>query len=171
MSPSVEAILSSKASKSDKIRALSAAGHSRADIARAIGIRYQFVRNVLVEDERSGRDKGTPKAAQNATAPPQGPAPVAAEPAIPGAPVKLVVGQNGEVVLPAGLRAALGIGPGSVLVARVEGPEIRLYTYQEAIRRARDLVRQVVPGDVSLVDELIADRRREVARDRPADGE
>ena len=34
--------------KSSKIRKLAAAGHSRADIAKALGIRYQHVRNVLV---------------------------------------------------------------------------------------------------------------------------
>lgn len=33
--------------KSQKIRALAAAGHERADIARAMGIIYQHVRNVL----------------------------------------------------------------------------------------------------------------------------
>ena len=39
------------ASKSDKMRALAKAGYERADIARFLGTRYQFVRNVLVHDE------------------------------------------------------------------------------------------------------------------------
>ncbi len=34
-----------------KIRALAAKGQTRADIARALGIRYQHVRNVLVREE------------------------------------------------------------------------------------------------------------------------
>src|SRR5947209_827698 len=39
------------ASKSEKMRALASAGYERADIARFLGTRYQFVRNVLVQDE------------------------------------------------------------------------------------------------------------------------
>lgn len=37
--------------KADKIRALNAAGYSRADIARLLGIRYQHVRNTLIRDD------------------------------------------------------------------------------------------------------------------------
>lgn len=42
---------------SGKIRYLNKAGLSRADIARVLGKRYQHVRNVLVEDERSKANK------------------------------------------------------------------------------------------------------------------
>ena len=35
--------------KSSKIRALNSKGHKRADIARFLDIRYQHVRNVLVQ--------------------------------------------------------------------------------------------------------------------------
>lgn len=35
--------------KSSKIRTLNSKGHSRADIARFLDIRYQHVRNVLVQ--------------------------------------------------------------------------------------------------------------------------
>ena len=45
-------MLASDATKADKIRRLDELGMSRADIARAIGVRYQYVRNVLVDDER-----------------------------------------------------------------------------------------------------------------------
>lgn len=41
-------IVAGLATKADKIRALDAAGYSRADIARHLGIRYQHVRNTLV---------------------------------------------------------------------------------------------------------------------------
>ena len=51
-SASVDRVLASDATKADKIRRLDELGMSRADIARAIGVRYQYVRNVLVEDER-----------------------------------------------------------------------------------------------------------------------
>ena len=48
----VREIVDGDATKSDKIRRLDELGLARADIAKALGIRYQFVRNVLVEDER-----------------------------------------------------------------------------------------------------------------------
>ena len=46
----IDGITSGLKTKSDKIRALNAAGVSRADIGRHLGIRYQHVRNVLVSD-------------------------------------------------------------------------------------------------------------------------
>lgn len=42
-------IVKSDTSKSAKIRALAEQGMPRADIARVLGIKYQFVRNVLVQ--------------------------------------------------------------------------------------------------------------------------
>ena len=51
-SASVGRVLASDATKADKIRRLDELGMSRANIARAIGVRYQYVRNVLVDDER-----------------------------------------------------------------------------------------------------------------------
>src|SRR5258708_19211233 len=46
-------------SKSDKMRALAKAGYERADIARFLGTRYQFVRNVLIQDEARNARKAT----------------------------------------------------------------------------------------------------------------
>lgn len=57
---SVERILNADATKSDKIRALNRMGMARADIARALGTRYQFVRNVLVNDERRAASQPSP---------------------------------------------------------------------------------------------------------------
>src|SRR5580693_9113746 len=45
----------------DKIRALSAAGVARADIARFLGKRYQHVRNVLEGDAQSRPEGGGPE--------------------------------------------------------------------------------------------------------------
>lgn len=42
-----KSIVSNDGSKSSKIRALAEQGVARADIARLLGIKYQFVRNVL----------------------------------------------------------------------------------------------------------------------------
>ncbi len=48
--PDAARIVNSAATVSDKIRALDAAGYSRAAIARMLGKRYQHVRNVLEAD-------------------------------------------------------------------------------------------------------------------------
>ena len=55
------------------------------------------------------------------------------------------------------------------VLVRLEGNELRIYTYAEAMRRAQELVRSFVPPGVSLVDELIADRRAEAAREMDDD--
>ena len=138
---------------SAKIRALAARGVERADIARVLGIRYQHVRNVL---ERDKARPVTPGMAE----PPQ---PALHHDNMPS--VKVRLGPDGRVVVPAAIRDALGLKEGDVLFARLEGGEIKLLTPRAAMMRAQAIVRQFVPENVSLVDELIADRRREAARE------
>lgn len=45
----IEKVTKDLTTKSQKIRALAAAGWARADIARGLDIRYQHVRNVLIQ--------------------------------------------------------------------------------------------------------------------------
>ncbi|MBZ5678978.1 MAG: AbrB/MazE/SpoVT family DNA-binding domain-containing protein [Acidobacteriia bacterium] len=78
---------------------------------------------------------------------------------------RLRVNENGRVVIPASFRKALGINPGDEVVLRIEDDELRITTMKKRIERAQRLVRKYVKPGVSLVDELIADRRREAARD------
>jgi len=125
-------------------------GKPRADIARTLGIRYQHVRNVLERDKaraakivaKQRDESGYPLQSQ-----------------------KIKIGPDGRVVIPASFRDALGLDEGDVLFARMESGEIHLLTPKAAAQRARAIVRQFVPEGVSLVDELIEDRRREARRD------
>ena len=78
---------------------------------------------------------------------------------------QLRIGDGGRVVIPAEMRAALGVKPGDTLIARVVDGELSLMSQKVAVRRAQDMVRRVVPKGISLVDELIADRRAEAARE------
>jgi AbrB family looped-hinge helix DNA binding protein len=139
---------------SAKVRVLAAQGVARAEIARLLGIRYQQVRNVLE------RDKARETKLTGLSEPPQRPLHDEAAPS-----VKVRLGPDGRVVIPASIREALGLKEGDVLFARLEGGEIKLLTPEAAMRRAQAIVRQFVPEGVSLVDELIADRRREAARE------
>lgn len=69
----------------------------------------------------------------------------------------------GRLVLPAPYRKALGLNAGDDVLLSLEDDEVRIVSRDRAIRRAQELVAKYVPDDVSLVDELIAERRREVA--------
>lgn len=75
--------------------------------------------------------------------------------------IRLRVNENGRVVIPAPYRKALGIGAGDEVLVRMEDDELRITTMKKRIERAQKLVRKYIKPGVALVDELIADRRRE----------
>src|SRR3954463_1788077 len=73
------------------------------------------------------------------------------------------IASGGRIVIPAEYRKALGLHEGDTVTMRLEAGEIRVYSFEEGLRRAQALVREFVPEGVSLVDELVAERRREAA--------
>ena len=83
----------------------------------------------------------------------------------PGERASATVGPAGRVVIPAALRAALGLEEGTELVLTVVGEELRMITPAAALRRAQARVAALFPGNDSLADVLIAERKRENARD------
>jgi AbrB family looped-hinge helix DNA binding protein len=81
--------------------------------------------------------------------------------------IDVTVGPQGRLVVPAPLRRRLGIEAGDVLVARAQGDRLVLERRDAILARVRGRL-AAVPDDVSLVDELIAERRKEAKReDRP----
>lgn len=74
------------------------------------------------------------------------------------------VGAQGRLVIPAALRKALQIEPGDRLVARQEGEALVLERREAIRKRLQDRFRHI-PDEVSLVDELIAQRRAESAKE------
>jgi len=79
--------------------------------------------------------------------------------------VKLKMNQNGRVVIPAAFRKALGINAGDVVLLRVEADELRLTTLKKRIERAQKRARKYLKPGVSMVDELIAERREAAKRE------
>jgi len=79
-------------------------------------------------------------------------------------PVPVHLGAKGRVVLPAPIRHALGLEEGAELLARVEGDGIVLEPRGAALRRLRSFF-EGVSDATSLVDEVLADRRREASAD------
>lgn len=78
--------------------------------------------------------------------------------------LEVTVGPQGRLVIPASLRRRLSIEPGEVLIARAEEDRLVLERRKAILARLRERLR-VVPADVSLVDELIAERRKEAERE------
>jgi AbrB family looped-hinge helix DNA binding protein len=139
--------------KSAKIRALAKAGYSRSEIANFVGCRYQFVRNVLVDEAR----KAERERADTVD--------VAAAGGNPGT-MKVKVDNDGRVAIPPSAREALGLKAGDALIVSVADGELHLLTIPAAVRKAQAIVQKFVPDDVSLVDELLEDRRREVENEQ-----
>jgi len=75
------------------------------------------------------------------------------------------VNENGRLVIPASYRKALGIKAGDEVILRMEDDELRITTMKRRIERAQRRIRQYVKPGVSLVDELIADRREAAKRE------
>jgi AbrB family looped-hinge helix DNA binding protein len=75
------------------------------------------------------------------------------------------VSQGGRIVIPADIRQKMGIAIGDqVLLDWSEATqELRVFTRKQRLQHARDLVRQYARPGVSVVDELIQERRKAAA--------
>lgn len=79
--------------------------------------------------------------------------------------VRLKVNENGRVVIPLQFRKALGVEAGDEVILSWKDDEICVTTMQRRIERAQRHARQYVKPGVSLVDELIAERREAAKRE------
>jgi AbrB family looped-hinge helix DNA binding protein len=68
---------------------------------------------------------------------------------------------GGRVVIPAEYRQVLGLQVGDELILHLEDGEVHIFTPQQAIKRAQDLMSPYLQEGRSLADELIAERRME----------
>ena len=168
----MEAIAGAFSTTSDKIRALDAAGYSRAEIARFLGKLYPHVRNVLV----AGPPKRSPFAesrVQAGAAEPDGARPAGFEESTPEpyavdasiAILRLPVTEDGLIQLPPMALRTLGVRPGGVVIAELDEDHLVLFSARESVRRVQAMVRDLIPGRRGLAESLIADRRREADED------
>lgn len=145
---------------SDKIRALHAAGCSRGEIARLLKRSPQQVRQVLALDEarrtRQAQALGGGEREQAA---------FDHAGVEPSRTYRLAIQTDGSIRLPAHLERDMGLRRGGVVIAEFAGDRLVLLSTATALRQAQDMVKAAVPAAVRLVDELIADRRREAARE------
>lgn len=83
---------------------------------------------------------------------------------------RMKLNENGRVVIPSELRAALGIQAGDELVMRIEDDELRITTLKRRIERAQNQVARYKKRGRSLVDELFAMRREAARHERKSRG-
>jgi antitoxin PrlF len=76
----------------------------------------------------------------------------------------LILGQQGRLVIPAEIRAALGLAPGDHLHLHLHGSRLVLERQQDAVAELRALAADV-PKSRSFVDELLAERREAAANE------
>jgi hypothetical protein len=136
--------------KAARIRALDAAGYSRQAIATFLEIRYQHVRNVLVNRPAVASKLPEPTApSEQEDAPLYG---------------RCRVDELGRIALPPALLAMLDARPGDQVPWRFEDRELKLMSREAGIEFAQSLVAQLAerhPGRWSR--ELIGERRAEAA--------
>lgn len=79
---------------------------------------------------------------------------------------QVVVGDRGRVVLPADVRTELGLEAGSrMLLSTERDGSLRLRPYRSVADQGRGMLAGIAPAGESMVDELLAERRREAARE------
>jgi|ERR1043166_259021 hypothetical protein len=151
--------------KADKIRALAKAGYKRQQIADFLGIRYQHVRNVLVDDERRAKHN-----------PPQDASAAGAEtkwsvradstpPKQSNRTVKVKVGPDGNVAVPPHMLEAFGWKEGETVWVHMEGAgELRLQDVHALTRMVQAYAREHLPN-LGSVDDFLAWRREEAQRE------
>jgi hypothetical protein len=141
--------------KAARIRALDAAGFTRQAIATFLQIRYQHVRNALV-NRPAGGAVGVPSAS---------PSPAAGLGETPHYG-RCRVDELGRIALPPAVLAMLDARPGDQVPWRFEDGEVKLMGRSAGVQFAQSLVTALSerhPGRWSR--ELIAERRVEAARE------
>jgi antitoxin PrlF len=78
---------------------------------------------------------------------------------------RAVLDEKGRIKIPGAFRKALDMKSGDPVVLCLKRDELRLTTLRARIAQAQRRVRKYVEPGVSLVDELLAERRAEAKRE------
>ncbi|MEA3028563.1 MAG: Antidote-toxin recognition MazE, bacterial antitoxin [Alphaproteobacteria bacterium] len=73
------------------------------------------------------------------------------------------LGAGGRLVIPAPMRAALGMKVGDRLTMRLDGNQLRVYTFQEGLRQARAIVGKHLPAGADPVEDFLQWKREQAA--------
>jgi AbrB family looped-hinge helix DNA binding protein len=75
------------------------------------------------------------------------------------------INENGRIVIPAVIRKAMGLKLGDSVDMSLENGVLRVEQQNARIRRVQQSLRELVPADRVLSDELIAERREEARQE------
>ena len=78
---------------------------------------------------------------------------------------RLRIDEDGQLVIPADMRAAMLVDKTGLLTARVIDGELRVLSPNAAVASLQKMVSETRPQGISMVDELIAERRAEERRE------
>ncbi len=84
---------------------------------------------------------------------------------LPGEPVPLQIGNDGCVLIPVELRRQMKIDDSGRITARIVDGELRLISPSVALEQFHRYIQEQGLTGHSIVDELIADRRADAARE------
>jgi bifunctional DNA-binding transcriptional regulator/antitoxin component of YhaV-PrlF toxin-antitoxin module len=79
--------------------------------------------------------------------------------------VRLKVDAAGRVLIPADMRASMGLSDGGTVLAWLDRGELHVVSTEVAAGQAQQMARSLIGGDARLAEELIADRREEARRE------
>lgn len=70
-----------------------------------------------------------------------------------------------RVVLPHEACDKLELGIGDTVIVEVDEDEVRLRSWKKVLQEMQDYLGRTIPSDVSVVDELLSERRAEALRE------
>ena len=79
--------------------------------------------------------------------------------------VRVKIGTNGRLVIPAAIRRKVGLDEGHTVLLEASEGELRVRRLEDVVNQAQRTVKKYVKDHVSLSEELIADRRAEAERE------
>ena len=77
---------------------------------------------------------------------------------------RVKLGEGGRLVIPAAMRAALGVKPGDELALEVEDGELKIKSYMAVIKELQAEFNKLVPAGMDVVGDFLKERREEQAR-------
>jgi antitoxin component of MazEF toxin-antitoxin module len=79
--------------------------------------------------------------------------------------MQVKIQKGGMVVIPLDILKQHDLSKGDTLEIIVKNGEIRLSNWRQRLAAAQELIQHYIPDNISLVDELLKERRREVAKE------
>lgn len=73
------------------------------------------------------------------------------------------LGAGGRLVIPAAMRAALGMKVGDRVTVELDDNQLRIYSFKEGLRQAREIIGKYLPADVDPVEDFLRWKREQSA--------